>query len=79
VALPAFAICAQPGGDRRSVLEVGRPHRRAQPRPGVVGPRDRVVLVVERQDRQGRAELLLDHHAGLVGGVGHTGSDVFCR
>ena len=49
----------QTRGDGIGVLGVGRPDRRAQPGPGVVGLADRVLLVVEGDDRQRRPELLL--------------------
>ena len=40
-----------------------------QPRPGVVRLGDRVLLVVERDDRQRRPELLLAHHARVEPGI----------
>jgi hypothetical protein len=60
---------AQPVGDGRGPLRVLRPDRRAQARPRVVGAGDRVLDVVEGQDRHGRPELLLGDDPGVLGRV----------
>ena len=50
-----------------------RPHRAGQAEGGGVGPVDDVVDVAVRDDRQGRAELLLVDDPGAVGDAGEDG------
>src|SRR5512142_2182050 len=53
------ATIMEPGGRRHSFADVGGPHRRGETIVAVVGPRYRLIDVVEARDRYDRSEYLL--------------------
>ena len=71
-AVDGDAAGAHPAGDREAARVVAGPHAARQAVAGVVGDADRVVLAVERDERQHGAEDLL---AGDPHAVVHVGQD----
>src|SRR4051794_9917128 len=62
-----------PAGDPLALLAVPGPNRGAEAELGVVGEFDRLLLAVDRDDRQDRTEDLLAHDPHLVADAGEDG------